>query len=207
MNHIQRAASTARDATTDDIPGIAGAMARAFDDDPMFEWLFPDRSQRTSKLDAWFARTMRAAWSTDRGRTLTTDAQAGVAVWLAPGKWKVPTRDVLKILPATLRIFGPRSFVRILKVLSEFEKRHPSEEHWYLEWLATDPPMQRRGVGAALMAPILERCDAEGLPAYLETQKPENVAYYRHHGFEVRDEMDIVEGGPRAWFMWREPRA
>ncbi len=57
------------------------------------------------------------------------------------------------------------------------------------------------------MKPVLDRCDAEALPAYLETQKPQNVPYYRHHGFEVQKEIDLPKSGPHIWLMWREPRA
>lgn len=129
---------------------------------------------------------------------LTTDGHAGASVWMKPGHWKMSTKTTLRILPGTLRLLGFRSFLRTLKVLTAFEKRHPKEEHWYLELLGTDPSMQRRGVGAALMAEVLGRGDREGLPAYLETQKPDNVAYYRHHGFEVVDTMTSAKASARS---------
>ena len=56
------------------------------------------------------------------------------------------------------------------------------------------------------MAPVLERCDREGAPAYLETAKESNLGFYRKSGFEVNAEMPI-KGGPMIWGMWREPRA
>ena len=43
--------------------------------------------------------------------------------------------------------------------------------------------------------------DAEGLPGYLETEKPENVSFYLRHGFEVTGEA-VVLGRPN-WFMQR----
>ena len=52
-----------------------------------------------------------------------------------------------------------------------FEKKHPTQPHWYLGILGTDTVHQGKGVGSALMQPILERCDAEGLPAYLESSR------------------------------------
>ena len=56
----------------------------------------------------------------------------------------------------------------------------PSEPHWYLNLLATHPDWQRQGLGSALMDVMFERADADGLPCYLETETPENVAYYMH---------------------------
>ena len=93
---------------------------------------------------------------------------------------------------------------RALGVLIELAEVHPSEPHWYLEGLGTHPDWQRRGVASAVLAPILQRCDDEGLPAYLETQKESNVPFYRRHGFEVTATHQLSNGGPNVWLMWRE---
>jgi hypothetical protein len=53
---------------------------------------------------------------------------------------------------------------------------------------------------------VLTSCDEEGVPAYLESSKEQNVPYYRHHGFEVTGAFDVAPDGPRLWGMWREPR-
>jgi hypothetical protein len=50
----------------------------------------------------------------------------------------------------------------------------------------------------------LDRCDAEGAPAYLESSNIDNVSYYLRFGFEVTGEID-VPGGPTLWCMWRAP--
>jgi hypothetical protein len=62
------------------------------------------------------------------------------------------------------------------------------------------------GYGGALMAPMLERCDEQGLPCYLETQRESNVPYYRQFGFELREHIHVDGGGPPMWLMWRIPR-
>ena len=49
--------------------------------------------------------------------------------------------------------------------------------------------------------------DTTGVPAYLETSTEGNVAWYRHHGFEVQREVRPAPAGPPVWTMWREPRA
>jgi GNAT superfamily N-acetyltransferase len=197
-----------RIATRDDIPGIAAAMTRAFMDYPLMEYMIPDAAKRAEKLEAWHRLTLRGLWPEQRGEVRTTDDYAGASMWVRPGQWKTPVLPMLRIVPGMIRIVGLRSFLRTVRVLTAFEKRHPHNEHWHLALLGTDPPMQRKGVGAALMAEALERCDREGLPAYLETQKIDNVAYYRRFGFDVIDEMTVGAGerAVQCWFMWREPR-
>ena len=103
---------------------------------------------------------------------------------------------------AAMRSWGTPAVVRGAKLLGAVERRHPAEGHWYLDGLATDPAFQRRGIGSALLTPVLQRCDEHGLPAYLETQKPENLPFYGRFGFRVLDEIS-VSGSPTIWQMWR----
>ena len=86
------------------------------------------------------------------------------------------------------------------------DRRHPADlPHWYLHYLGASPESQGRGLGSALLAPVLERCDREGLPAFLETSTPRARALYSRHGFEVSGRFDLPGGGPPIWQMWREP--
>ena len=105
-------------------------------------------------------------------------------------KLRRPAADVLRI--------------GALGVLAEMSEVHPSEPHWYLEGLGTHPDWQRRGLASAVLDPVLEQCDADRLPAYLETQRETNVPFYRRHGFEVIGTKQLPDGGPNMWLMWRE---
>jgi GNAT superfamily N-acetyltransferase len=85
-------------------------------------------------------------------------------------------------------------------------REHPHRPHWYLSGIGTDPPVQGTGAGSALMRSRLERCDAAGLAAYLESSKESNVPFYQQHGFRVTSEVTVPGGGPTLWLMWRDPR-
>ena len=93
-----------------------------------------------------------------------------------------------------------------LRLLNLVESMHPHEPHWYLATLGTAVEQQGKGVGGALMRPVLEHCDAEGIPCYLESSKERNVPFYRRHGFEVVKEVPLPGEGPLLWTMWREPQ-
>jgi GNAT superfamily N-acetyltransferase len=85
-----------------------------------------------------------------------------------------------------------------------FQSHHPKDRHWYLQMLGTQPDWQGKGVGSAIIAPVLERCDRTGERVYLESSKEQNIPFYARHGFEVTDEVHIPKG-PTVWAMWREP--
>ena len=194
-----------RPATTDDLPGMADALAHAFHDDPVMAWLFGDDEERTVRfLRKFFAHEGRRHLK--HPTVLTTDDHAGASYWDPPGHWKTRPLDVLGMAPFMLT--GMRHRIpRALKGLGLIEKahgRHP--DHYYLAVLGTRPDRQGGGIGSALMAPILERCDAEGIGAYLESSKEANIPFYRRHGFEVVEVLHLPKG-PDLWPMWREPQA
>ena len=83
---------------------------------------------------------------------------------------------------------------------------HPEEPHWYLAVIGSDPPVRGKGFGQVVMRSRLDRVDAEHAPAYLESSKFQNLAYYQRFGFEVTDEVVLPDGGPTMWPMWRRPR-
>jgi GNAT superfamily N-acetyltransferase len=191
-------------ATAHDIPALSRTLGRAFEDDPVMDHLIPREARRhTDRLARFMLLGTKGAVA--EGTVYTTAERSGGAVWRAPGRWKVPTRQLLPDLPALVWALGRRLPVG-LATLQALERHHPTEPHWYLEILGTEPAEQGKGIGSALMAPVLEKCDAEGLPAYLESSKEKNIPYYERHGFRVSGELDLPKDGPRLWPMWREPQ-
>ena len=81
----------------------------------------------------------------------------------------------------------------------------PQSPHWYLYYLGARPGRQNAGIGTALLRPMLETCDNEGLPAYLEATSPRNRALYRRHGFLDGEPLGLPDGGPPMYPMWRRP--
>ena len=188
----------------------ARVLSRAFFDDPLMTYFLPEEERRTKALP-WFMG-VAASYGHKYGEVETTAGTVeGAAIWLPPGKTHTPALQMLAagMYQAPFRM-GMGNFTRFMRALDVMEKLHKEatpEDHWYLMVLGVDPPRQGQGVGSALMAPVLERADAAGLPCYLETQKAINVKLYRKHGFEVVVEDDLPKGGPHYWTMKRMPRA
>jgi predicted N-acetyltransferase YhbS len=189
-----------------DVPRIAKALARAFEDDPVLSWIFRDESQRIARLERSFALYLRRIWL-PQDECYATDRLFGAALWLPPGKWHLAPLAQLKLVPSMIAVVGG-NLPRLMRVLNLIEKNHPKEpQHHYLAVLGVEPEFQGRGFGGALMQPVLQRCDREGIPAYLESSKQRNVVLYERHGFKVVEELRLPQDGPPLWRMWRDPLA
>ena len=131
-------------------------------------------------------------------------AVLGGAIWLPPGAWLPSAWQQVRALPGYARALRSR-FAAAGRTYAEIARCHPRRPHWYLSGIGTDPPAQGTGVGSGLLRSRLVRCDAAGLPAYLESSNERNVPFYERHGFKVTREIAISGGGPRLWLMWRDP--
>lgn len=198
-------AGTVRKARADEAPSLARTLARAFHDDPAFRWMIEDGAVRRERAPRAFEVYLGRFWI-QHDETYTTDSIAGVCVWEPPGTWKTPVLRQLAALPALLRATGLLT-TRVLRAVASMEANHPDEPHYYLPVVGVDPDWQGRGIGAAVMQPILQRCDSEGMPAYLEATTPRNRALYERHGFAVTEEFKLAKVGPPLWRMWRAPQA
>jgi len=207
MTQTSGVTRTVRPLARSDLKATVATLARAFDDDPVIAWIFPDGRMRRRQLPRFFAATMRSASLRHEGGTEILVAGGDVlggAIWVPPGAWMPSGWQQIRGLPGLAWALRSR-LAAASSVYAEMMRAHPHRPHWYLSGIGTDPPAQGSGVGSALMQSRLVRCDAAGLPAYLESSKESNVPFYQHHGFQVTGELIIPGGGPTLWPMWREP--
>jgi tellurite resistance-related uncharacterized protein/ribosomal protein S18 acetylase RimI-like enzyme len=182
---------------------IAACLARAFEDDPISRFIFPNDDTRARRLVSFYRAVLRMM--SQHGSVYTDDSFRGAAVWRAPSP---PGVGPLQTLGDGLRmVVALRTGLgRALALEQIVSQGRPIEPHWYLAILGTDPLEQGRGVGSSLLGPVLARCDREQLPAYLESSKEENISFYQRHGFRVTEELRVPDG-PRLWSMVRPPPA
>ena len=194
-----------RRAAAADVPALAAMLARAFFDDPVARWSCrPDRL-RMAVLER-FERTRLLQLLPEDDVWIPDDASAA-ALWAPPDRWRTTVREDVHL---TRGLLHPRLIARMPMVawgVLGMERRHPENPpHWYLAVLGTDPSRQGEGLGSAVLRPVLERCDDDGVGAYLESSKERNIDFYARHGFRVTGEASMPRGGPTIWTMWRDPR-
>jgi len=179
-------------------------LARAFRDNPLnVAVIGSDDPDRRLRANAHALRSLLpVAHVHGRVRALREGGElAAVLIAVAPGAHPLPPAS----LAARLRcLFGQglRVARRWAEVFEALAPMHPPEPHWYLGTLGVEPRHQGRGIGHALLADWLADVDREPSCAYLETDRPENVAFYERAGFVAVGETRIFSVP-----VWRMRRA
>ncbi len=158
---------------------VMDILALAFSTDPAVRYMFPGAAtylEHFNRLATGMAGSALAA-----GTAWVADDGGAAALWLAPGA----EADKDAIIALVGEAVAPERQAVLGELGDLMDEFHPAEPHWYLSMIGVDPSRQGQGLGSALLKAGLARCDADGLPAYLESSSPKNVPLYERHGFEV----------------------
>lgn len=181
---------------------VVRLLDAAFQDDPVSAWVFPgDEYRRTThhRLMAAFTEIVLAD-----GRIDVAEDGSACALWLpVPAEAHDPDDDGAQQLRAAVDPDNER--VELIGRLTA--DIHPAgRAHEYLWMIGVQPGRQGEGLGTALIRHVLDRCDREDLPAYLEASSARSRALYERLGFEPARAPLALPDGPTMWPMWREPR-
>jgi ribosomal protein S18 acetylase RimI-like enzyme len=191
------------------IEPAARVLARAFADEPLWEYFIPDAARRHQKIYYVFRLMVAYGVRYGEGYAASPDLE-GVAVWLPSERAKMSLGQQIQCgaIPAFFNL-GLKTTVRISATDAYIEETHERIApfpHMYLSVIGVDPAHQGQGHASALLRPMFARLDEEGLPCYLETHTIPNLEIYQHYGFEAREEATFPNSDTRYWAMVREPQ-
>ena len=186
-------------ATDADRASVIKTIVLAFAADPVVRWLFPESGTYLATMPDFTLAYGGEAFA--RGSAYCTDDYAGAALWLPPGAH--PDEEVMGSLIG--KSVSPAVQAELYAALEQFGAYRPSDPHWYLPVIGVDPACHGRGCGSALMSYALERCDRDGVSAYLESSNPRNISLYERHGFKTVGKVQVGSSPPIAP-MVRGPR-
>ncbi|MET9597350.1 MULTISPECIES: GNAT family N-acetyltransferase [unclassified Streptomyces] len=194
-----------RQADQSDRDAVARLLDESFRTDPVSSWVFPDPEHRAAVHGKFLGVFVDVAL--EEGRIDYAVDGSAAALWL-----RIPAADpqaepVEDEVPARMRAVADPDNERCELVGRLTGAVHPTaEEHEYLLMIAVAPGRQGEGLGTELMRPVLERCDREGVPAYLEASSERSKELYERLGWEFTGEAVRLPEGPLMWPMWRKPR-
>lgn len=196
-----------------DVPAVASMLARSFEVDAGYRFLFPDASTREAGLADFFARNLRIHLP-HRCTRVARDGSGPVATVTVrpPGGVHVSMATMLRhgLLPLALSR-GISTVRRLLWLKNTYDaieqELGAGRPYWHVHMMAVREDRQGGGVGSGVLAAALSDCDAS-IPVALTTHLEKNVVFYRRAGFDVVFErtMRPPSSAPyTVWAMRREP--
>lgn len=195
--------------TKDDIPGAVECLKDAFEDDPLWNEIFKNDPDKDRALTGFY--TCPLLYGMKFGKVYTTSPEIeGVAAWV-PGKYANMT--MLNMLRSGALSYGMtmgKESMRNLGILSkqlgpERKRLMKEKRYLYVMIIGISSANQGQGQGSKLMEAMKEECDREKLYLYLETEKEENLSFYKKHGFTVLQKIVIENLNVPMWLMERKP--
>jgi GNAT superfamily N-acetyltransferase len=196
-----------RPAEQRDVPSIAATLTMALADSRWTRWALPDdgRMQRLTRLHELDAGHRGVG----TGAAWVTDDVTAVAVWEPPpgaeGTSPLPA-DVQAALARELPYLSADRTGAVRETAAIVAAARPAEPHWWLRHLGVRPSARRRGLAAAVLAPVLVRCDTEGVPAAAAVFSWANVRFLRGFGFEVGLSTRTADDELPLWVVVRQPQ-
>jgi GNAT superfamily N-acetyltransferase len=189
-----------------DEPAAVTSLAAAFADYPLFPPLSPDPIRRPRAIDSFCRYLFRMAVRAG-GAFGTIDRSAVACAW-PPGREWPTTWDQFRSGGLSLLW---RLGWRASRLLTELERgfdaarrKHVPGPHWYVSLLGVRAEARGRGLSRAVLAPICEAADRDGVPVYLETMDERNVAIYERLGFALVGQSELAGRLPN-WELRRDP--
>jgi len=187
-------------AKSDEQSPIIHTITLGFSADPIARWIWPDAETYLATMPRFAVAFGGGGF--DQSTVYKTECGHAAAMWLPPGV----ASDDEAIEAIFEESIAPERMEEIGSFFEQMDDFHPHEACWYLPLIAADPSQTGRGLGAALMKHVLQKCDEQGLPAYLESSNPRNISLYERHGFEVMGKIE-TPSSPLMTPMIRQPRA
>jgi GNAT superfamily N-acetyltransferase len=200
-----------RPALPADVPRIAATLTLALATSRWTRWALPEdgRIQRLTRWHELDAGHRGVA----TGTAWVTEDVTSVAVWSPPpgatstvgvGTAPLPD-DVREALARELPYLSAHRAPVVAATDEIVAAARPEGPHWWLRHLATRPSARRRGGAAAVLEPVLHRCDADGVPAAAAAYSWAAVGYLRDSGFEVAAALRTADDAMPVWVVVRRP--
>jgi GNAT superfamily N-acetyltransferase len=203
MNLIESSSTPhdlARLAKRSEAADITVMLAQAFVDDPVVSHVMRNVNSRNAWHE-YFRVGVDVAF--DQGEVWTMGDIAGACLYVAPNHWHISAWTELKAAYRIARASGVATTLNVRTIFHALEAAQPSQRHYYLLAVGVSLDHRNRGIGAKLLRPMLESCDRDHAPAYLENSNPTNHHFYEQRGFERIRSLTLPNGAPPVDLMWR----
>jgi len=174
-----------------DLPKAASLCARAFFNDELDKYFFPEESRRMSAQVLMYRYLLQG---NPRNIYTTSERMEGLMILEKPYTHSGAFSIADFFAGMSLLQIGFSSLKKMIHFqinATSIRKRLVRDPYWYLQLIAVAPEHQGRGFASRLLKPILLQAEKEKTPVFLETHNPQNIPIYKNFGFRVVDSIKM----------------
>jgi len=191
-----------RPAKRADREAVVDVLARAFERDPIVNYIVRSDAQRASGMRAFFGMWFDLR-GVSRGEVMTSEAYRGAMLWMPSERVHAGLLDRARITPDFVSCVGISRVAKMLRFFSKVEDAHPKEPHVYVQFIGTDPASRGSGLAYAYLQHAIQFADANSRPIYAETSNPDNLPIWAKAGLVENGVLEFGDGAPSVWQMKR----
>ncbi len=165
-------------------------LAKSFDDNKSVNYVIKPSSNREEKIRGLMDYSFDVCNAF--GDVWLADGDQACALVLYPDKKRTTPDAIMWDVKLALSVIGLTRVGQVLGRESKIKAFHPKEPFSYLWFIGVRPEDQNRGKGSQLLNQIIEDSERNDRPIYLETSVDRNLPWYKKHGFEIFQSLDLT---------------
>jgi ribosomal protein S18 acetylase RimI-like enzyme len=181
---------------------VVELLCRAFDHDPIVNFIVRRDARRASGLRAFFEMWFSLR-DLSRNEVMTSDGFRGAMLWMPSEHVHASFVDRMRVTPEFIRCVGASRIAKILRFFTKVENAHPRESHVYVQFIGIDRAARGSGLAYAYLRHAIEIADGLSRPIYAETSNPENLPIWAKAGLAANGVIELGDGAPTVWQLRR----
>jgi ribosomal protein S18 acetylase RimI-like enzyme len=169
---------------------VVEILSQSFEDNKSVNYVVKQDANRKDRIRGLMAYSFDVCNAF--GEVWLSDDEQACALVLFPDKKKTTVESILWDAKLAVSVIGLRRVGQVLGREGKIKAYHPKQPFAYLWFIGVLPNSQNHGTGSDLLKWLINRYTQEGRPIYLETSVERNLPWYRNHGFEIFETLQLT---------------
>ncbi len=176
-------------ANLDDKPLVLDILTASFIDNKSVNYIIQQDNKKHQRMRALMDYSFEIC--SLFGKVFLSDDRNACVMLIYPGRKQTTLKSVWLDIKLIFTCIGIANLFKAMARESKIKKIHPKERMCYLWFIGVDPISHGLGIGSKLLNEIIQECEKEERPIFLETSTMKNLPWYKKFGFEAYNELNL----------------